>query len=433
MEQVNTLNFQEAVTYIQLKKILGSRPGLASIYALLERMNHPEKQLRCIHLAGTNGKGSIGNYLSHILQCAGYRVGFFSSPAVYDLCEMIRFNNQNITENDFAESVCVVKTAADAMEREGLLPPTEFELLTATAFHYFLKKSCDYVVVECGMGGRLDATNVLENTAASVLCRIDFDHTNFLGKTLTEISKEKCGIMRQNTPVVVYPVQEDEVIKTIQSEAEKQFSTVYQPMPERVHIIACDASGSCFSYGPFLEMKIKMQGKHQVYNAVTALEVICRLKAQGANISNDAVGTGLLEASWAGRFERLLDHPPVILDGAHNVNGVKAFTEAIKNNYPHQTFIGVVGMLCDKELSPCLQLFAHVCRVLVLTEVVSERTATVEALKKAAEELSIPVVTVKNPAEAIKYAFAIKSDSDGVFCAGSLYNLAIFKRAFYEL
>ncbi|MBQ4517873.1 MAG: bifunctional folylpolyglutamate synthase/dihydrofolate synthase [Clostridia bacterium] len=426
------MTYQEAVEYLESSKNLGSRPGLDTIKELLRRMGNPEKHLRFIHVAGTNGKGSTAGFISYILEFAGYRVGFFSSPAVYHLLETIKLNNCNITEEQFASTLEQTRRAAELMKKDGLFPPTEFEVLTATAYAFFCHSSCDYVVVECGMGGRLDATNVMEHTEVSVLCRIAKDHVGFLGETLTDITKEKCGILRTKTPVAVYPFQDEEVVNEIKKNSELYSARVYVPDQDKLTIMQSDASGSLFSYGKYQNLQIELPGEHQVYNALTAICAIECLIDTGAKISKNAIKNGLRNAKWPGRFEILDKDLPVVLDGAHNLNGVLAFTDALKRCYPEKSMIGIVGMLRDKDYKASLSEFAKVCRMLVLTEVDSSRTAKAEEMEKAAQELGIDFVVIASPVEAVFYAFTIRKEVEGIFCAGSLYNLATFKKTCLE-
>jgi len=422
------MTYQEAIEYLESCKILGSRPGLDSIKALLLRMGNPEKNLRFIHVAGTNGKGSTGSFISHILEAAGYRVGFFSSPAVFNLHETIKLNNINITEQELTSTLEFTKKAAEQMKAEGLFPPTEFEVMTATAYAFFARSSCDFVVAECGMGGRLDATNVMEHTEVSVLCRIALDHVGFLGETLLAITKEKCGILRKNSPVVVYPHQEKEVFDQIRKMAEEYVAPVFVPDINKLTIEKMNENGSKFTYDNEM-LQINLPGKHQIFNALVAIEAVKVLKNKGSDIPLSAVQDGLLQAHWAGRFEALDKDIPVILDGAHNLNGVLAFVETVKNCYPEKRFIGIVGMLRDKDYMLCLAEFAKVCRLLVLTEVNNLRTAKIEELEKAVEKIDIESILVKSPEEAVRYAFAARENDEGIFCAGSLYNLAVYKDA----
>lgn len=419
------VTYEAAIAYLEASKTLGSRPGLDSIRALLQRMDNPEKKLRVLHIAGTNGKGSTGSFLSHILSAAGYRTGFFSSPAVYSPREMIRLNQEEISEQAFAAAISATKNGTDIMLSDGLLPPTEFEILTAAAYFVFAENQCDFVVAECGMGGRLDATNVVADAVASVLCRIDYDHMGFLGNTLTEITGEKCGIMRNGRPVVSYPLQEEEVCREIIRQARNRKCQLRFPELKKLRPGVGGRHGSIFSYGTFKDLEIPLCGEHQIYNALTALETILVLRENGIFISDKAVYEGLRHTEWLGRFEVLSEKPLVILDGAHNLNGVQSFVSTMSACYPEQKLVGVVGMLGDKDFKAGLAEFSKICNTLIVTEVANERTADVSSLVQAAEGLPVKLLTEKDPEAAVRRAFAMKPA--GIFCAGSLYNLSIFK------
>jgi len=421
------MNYQESIRYLTACQVLGSKPGLATVTELLRRLGNPQNTLSVIHLAGTNGKGSVGCFLQTVLKEAGFCVGFFTSPYLFCHREMIQLNGEDITEKDFEAILSVVGKHADAMEDEGLLHPTEFEIMTAAAYLFFSEKQCDYVIMEAGMGGEKDATNVVKQKEVSVLTRIDYDHVQFLGNTLTEITREKCGIFRKNCPAVIYPCQETETLLTIQKEAEKRGASLVIPLRDAVIIEKSDGEGSVFSYGKLKHLVISMCGKHQVYNAVTALAVLLVLQQKGADISDDAMYRGFLNAHWAGRFELLSKKPPVLLDGAHNLNGAKAFVEAVLTSFPRQAFIGVVGMLRDKDFKASLSEFAKVCDSLILTEVPNPRSARAEELLLAAEGLGISAVAIPNPKEAVLQAFRDRQEGQGVLCVGSLYALPAFK------
>lgn len=423
------MNYQESIDYLHRCAALGSRPGLDTITTLLNRLQNPQNRLQIIHLAGTNGKGSVGCFLQSALMAAGYRVGFFTSP--YFVChrEMIRLNGENISESATASILTKVGEKADAMEKEGMAHPTEFEIMTAAAYSYFDEEKCDFAIIESGMGGAKDATNVMQASAVSVLTRIDYDHLQFLGTTLAEITREKCGIFRSGCPVVVYPEQESEVFSVIEQELKKTGAPLVLPLKDSVLIEKTDETGSIFSYGKWKQVQISLRGKHQVFNAVTALSVLSVLMQNSVLIPPAAIYSGFASARWEGRFEVLSDKPVVVLDGAHNLNGAHAFSATVSDCYPDKTFIGVVGMLKDKDFEASLAVFSTVCRKLILTEVPNPRSATAKQLLKAAERLGIDAVCEKNPESAVCRAFSEQQKEEGIFCVGSLYALPAFKEA----
>ncbi len=426
------MEYQEAEHYLDQCALLGSKPGLAAVTELLSRLGDPQKSLRFIHIAGTNGKGSVGSFLQHILKEAGYRTGFFSSPFLENRREMIQLNCRPIDEHAFASVIGQTAECADSMERSGFMHPTEFEIITAAAYAYFKDTGCDFVIVEAGMGGRLDATNVMEHSMVSVLTRIDYDHLAFLGHSLEEITREKCGIFRSGCPVAIYPYQPEESFSVIKNEAIKKGCPLYIPDVKNISIEKSDASGSVFSNDKFTSLKVLLPGNHQVFNAALALSAVSALQEQGISVSETAIRSGLLQCRWPGRFEILSENPPVILDGAHNVNGVHAFCETLQTCYPQTEFVGVIAMLGDKDYQTALTAFARQCSRLILTEVPNPRTARISELLQASKTLNIPVEAIANPEEAVMRAFALKEKNQGLFCAGSLYALPIFKKACHE-
>ena len=426
------MNYQACMAYLNKCAALGSKPGLDTVTELLKRLGNPQDSLRFIHLAGTNGKGSVGCFLQYILREAGYRVGFFTSPFLFNHREMIKLDCEDITEEDFAAVLQNVAEQADAMERDGFAHPTEFEIMTAAAYLFFQKENCDFVIAEAGMGGAKDATNVMKESAVSVLTRIDYDHVQFLGSTLSDITREKCGIFRKNCPVVVYPEQAGETLAVIEEEAKKQGVPLVLPLANSIVVEKSNALGSTFSYGKWKHVEIRMHGKHQVYNAVTALAVLMTLREQGVEILDAYIYEGFRKAKWQGRFELLAENPPVILDGAHNLNGAKAFSQAVEACFPGRPFIGVVGMLRDKDFAASLKEFSKVCDRLIVTTVPNPRSASAEELLVAAQRLGIDAAAEEMPEKAVYRAFNEKKEDQGVLCVGSLYALKTYYEACQE-
>jgi len=424
------MNYEETVLYLKECSLLGSRPGLESIRELLSRLGNPQRQVRVIHVVGTNGKGSVSSFIVSVLTAAGYRTGFFASPAVYHLTETICINRKPISCEALADVISRVRIEADAMQKDGLSHPTEFEIITAGAYLYFAEQKCDCAVLEAGMGGRLDATNVTETALAAVLTRIDYDHLGFLGETLTEIAKEKCGVLKRGVPLIMYPDQEIETVREIQSQTARYESMLHTPDVSALTLHEQSATGSVFSYKQYHNLRILLCGPHQVFNAITAIETIETLKESGLSCSEQQLREGLAQAQWSGRFELLSVNPPIVLDGAHNLNGARAFTETVRKVFPNQTFIGIVGMLKDKDYEASLSLFGTICNRLILTKVPNPRSAEGQELAQAAQKLGLTVLAVTDtPQEAVRQAFLHRTEEEGVFCVGSLYALAEYKNA----
>ncbi|MBE7010140.1 MAG: bifunctional folylpolyglutamate synthase/dihydrofolate synthase [Ruminococcaceae bacterium] len=425
------MNYEETIEYLADCARLGSRPGLESVRELLRRLGNPQHTLFFVHIAGTNGKGSTASFIANGLKEAGYRTGFFASPFVYDVTETLCINSEPISREAVAETVSLVREAADAMPGAGYMHPTEFEILTAAAFVYFKEKKCDIAVVECGMGGRLDATNVMDKKLA-VLTRIDIDHTAFLGNSLTEIAKEKCGILRKHVPLVVYPGQAGEAMEEIKKQADAYECALHIPAENSALLLEENLQGSRFSYKQHRNLHITLCGRHQMYNAITAIEALEALQEFGFTMTEESLAIGLEQTKWNGRFEVLSQEPPVILDGAHNKNGAEAFCETMQKTMPNRDSIGVVGMLADKDYRYCLSMFGRVCSQLIVTEVPNIRSARMEELLSTAKELGLRAEGCRHPKEAVEKAFLMRKGEQGIFCVGSLYALAEFKSACLE-
>ena len=313
--------------------------GLDRTRELLDRLGNPQDSLRFVHVAGTNGKGSTCAFMASVLQQAGYRVGLFTSPALYCFEDRIRVNGNNIPFEALCSVTEQVKAAADAMAQH----PTEFELLTAVAFTYFAQQHCDIVIAEVGLGGRLDSTNVIETVKVSVITPISFDHCALLGDTLAQIAGEKAGIIKPYVPVVSAP-QVPEVLAVLEATAQESSTTLEVVDRAQVAHAAIE-----LSYRTRTNLVLGLAGSFQAENAATALDALDVLRTRGWNISEDAIAAGLARASWPGRFDRVSEEPLVILDGGHNVAGMEALGTALARTYPHHHRIVLTGVLEDKD------------------------------------------------------------------------------------
>ena len=313
--------------------------GLERTRELLHALGDPQDRLRFVHVAGTNGKGSTCALCASILEQAGYRVGLFTSPALYRFEDRLRMNGSIITLDELRDITLRVKDAAEAMDEH----PTEFELLTAVAFCYFERSACDIVVMEVGLGGRLDSTNVIETAEASVITPISFDHCALLGSTLVEIAGEKAGIIKRGVPVVSAP-QEPEVRAVIEAAAANA-----QSMLVEVALAQLEGTNERFSYRERTDLSVGLAGPFQLVNAATALDTIDLLKSRGWSVSEEAIREGLRAASWPGRFEIVCEEPLILFDGGHNVSGMDALAQALNDRYPSHVRIVLTGVLADKD------------------------------------------------------------------------------------
>ena len=338
------MNYEQALTYIHSVNWAFCKPGLERITALCQALGNPQKKLRFIHVAGTNGKGSTSSMLASILQSAGYRTGLYTSPYIRTFCERIRVDGENIPENALAELTERIQPIADAMEDK----PTEFELITALAFEYFYQTKCDVVVLEVGLGGRLDSTNVIENTALSIITGIDFDHTALLGNTIREIATEKAGIIKEGRPVL-FGGGEGEARNTVLEIAQQKNAPFHQVDRSTYCEKSATLEGTVFDYLHYSNLRLPLLGAYQPYNATLVLTAVELLREQGFAIDDKAVCQGLAAVRWPARFELLSRDPIIIYDGGHNPEGVRAAVASIKAYFGGQRVNILSGVMADKD------------------------------------------------------------------------------------
>lgn len=373
------MTYKEARVYLDKVSKYGSVLGLDTIQNLLNELGNPQDQLKFIHIVGTNGKGSTLSFISSILQEAGYRTGRYTSPAVLTYLEMIQVDGEMISEVDFARLVEKVKNAIARMETKGLNSPTIFEVETAIAFLYFYEKDCDYVVLETGLGGIEDATNVVKNTVAAVFATISCDHMGILGNDIKEIAEKKAGIIKSGCKVISAS-QEPEVQCVLQKYAERVGCSITFAQPEKAVIKKSDHRGSRFSYKDQTEWEIKLAGSYQIINAVTAIEFAQSGVVPG--ISVEAIREGLKKTEWVGRFTCVSEEPLFIIDGAHNEDAAKRLRETVELYFPEKKKIFICGVFKDKEYDKIAKLMAPLAdKIYTINLPNQERTFDAECLK----------------------------------------------------
>lgn len=345
------MTYKEAIDYLAFTSKRGSCLGLSRITQLLERLGNPHKNVKFIHVTGTNGKGSVTKMLSCILNAQGYKTGLFSSPFVTRVNESIQLDGNEISDSEFAELIGDIMPVAEAMDE----PPTEFEITTAAAFEYFSKKNCDVAVIECGLGGDMDSTNVIEAPLLSVITNVEADHSAFLGDTIAEIAAHKAGIIKKGCPVL-FGGNSKEALEVISEKAIN--SEIFTVDYSRLSNISCTLSGSTFNFGE-QNFSLSMLGKYQPYNAAIAISAVEILRKNGFDISNKAVYEGLKSASLNGRFELIKENPIVIFDGSHNPHGVNAAIKSIKNYFDGKVVL-LMGVMADKEYPEMVKTLSEV-------------------------------------------------------------------------
>lgn len=349
------MTYEEARTYSKTISKTGSILGLDSIRNLMRELSDVQEKLSILHLAGTNGKGSVGTFLAAGLKEAGYRVGRYTSPAVFSPLEVWQIDGSPITEEEYADILTQVKAACDRLCRRGLPQPTVFEVETAMAFLWFYQKKCDYVLLETGMGGREDATNLITKPLCSVLTSISMDHMQFLGDTLEKIAAEKAGIIKENCPVVS-AWQKEEALRVIRQKAEEKKAPLILADVKKCKILKEDLNMIQYLY---LEDACKeaewdskkdiftlhMTGRYQIENSMLALTVLRQI----FKLPRKTIQKGFAKAGWAGRFEILREKPLFVIDGAHNIDAAEKLKETIENYFTNCRITYIIGILQDKE------------------------------------------------------------------------------------
>lgn len=337
------MTYTEAVQYIHSVTWKGSVPGLSRITELCESIGNPQDSLSFVHIAGTNGKGSFCSMLSSVLTEAGYTVGLFTSPFVKEFNERFRVNGENISDDELAEVTEFVKPHADKMTDS----PTEFELITAIAFEYFKRKKCDIVVLEVGMGGRLDSTNIIKTPVLSVITEISLDHTAFLGSTVEAIAREKSGIIKNGTPVL-FSGTDEVAAKTVAEEAKKRSSRCFAVDYSTLCVKNADIHGSTFDFNGNNDYRISLAGEYQPRNAAAVISAVEILRAEEWRISDSALRIGLEKTKWHARFELLSEDPVIIYDGGHNPDGVRVTFKSARLCFSRKPIL-LTGIMADKN------------------------------------------------------------------------------------
>lgn len=414
------MNYTEALDYIHAVNWTFCKPGLERITALCEALGNPQDDLRFIHVAGTNGKGSFCAMTASILQAAGYRTGLFTSPYIKFFNERMQVDGQPIADEELAELTTLVRPVADAMEDK----PTEFELITAIAFLYFKRHHCDVVVLETGMGGRLDATNLIRQPFLSVITGIALDHTAFLGDTIPQIAAEKAGIIKEGCPVL-YGGENAEAEAVIAAQAQEMGAPYHRVDRLPLQVLEATLDGTRFSYGAYENLTLSLLGLYQPSNAAIVLTALHLLKQRGVTIAPDAVRRGLATVRWPGRFEVLSRQPLVVFDGAHNVQGIMGAVRSIRHYFSTQKVYVLTGVLKDKDYTAIAEQLASVAqRAFVLTPD-NPRALAGEEYAALLERLGVPATAYATVREAYAAARAA-AEQDGLplLCLGSLYTYA---------
>lgn len=418
------MNFYDSMKYMDEVAKFGSVLGLKSITELLKRLDNPQDKLQFVHIAGTNGKGSTAAYIANIMAAAGYKIGRYISPTIRCYCERIQITDKTkasqvettyITEEAVARHITRIADICDEMALDGYAHPTPFEIETAMGFLEFIDQGCDLVVLEVGMGGRLDATNIIKNTRVAVLTSISMDHMQFLGDTLAKIAFEKAGIVKDNCKVVSYK-QQPEAMRVIESVCKEKDADLMITDFDLIKNIRYGINETVFDFSVeenFKNLKIHLLGKMQVKNAAVAINTVLMLKKIGYNVTEESIFAGLDITSWNGRFEKIYDKPTIILDGAHNEDAAYALIEAIELYFPKQECIYVIGVLADKEYEKVLAITAKKAKSIYTITPNNLRALDAESLAQCAMNYCSNVKVTSSVKEALQLAIEESEKDNG--------------------
>lgn len=422
------MNYKEAINYIEKLNQHGIVPGLDSIRTLCAGLGNPQEQLSFVHIAGTNGKGSTLAYLSTILQKAGYRVGRYLSPTLFDYRERFQVNQHRISQTLFTQLLEQVKQVCDGMVAEGMPEPTAFEVETALAFLFFKTKRCDLVVLETGLGGTLDATNLIQHTVAAVITSISLDHMGILGNTLTEIAENKAGIIKNGCYVISVKQQPEAEAVIEQTCLEKQTKLVIAD-PGKASHIKYGIKKQSFQYGGDKAYEITLAGVCQIDNAVLAIETIDVLRQAGFPVSQTQLRQGLFDTKWPGRFEPIAQNPLFIVDGAHNRDAALRLAESIRFYFTNKRIIYIMGILRDKEYEEIIKAtYCYAAHIITVTPPHNKRALRAYDLAMELQQYHTSVTVADSLEEAVEISHLLAAKTDVILAFGSLSYLGELTR-----
>ena len=430
------ITYSEALDYIYDLTKYGIKLGLKNINYLLYLLGEPHKKMKIIHVAGTNGKGSTCSLISSILQSDGYKVGLYTSPHLVDFTERFKINSKPIKRKKVVELLEKIKPFIEKVANTPSYGhPTFFEVVTSMAFLFFFEEQVDFLVLETGLGGRLDATNVCESLI-SVITHIDYDHMDKLGNSIKKIAIEKGGIIKSEG-IVISSNQYEDAYNEIKKIAYEKNSLIYSVGREIIYkIVKSDIKGVIFDlkgiYHEYKKLHTPLLGRHQAENSATAIAAIEALKIRGVTIAEKAIRVGLEKVKWTGRLEIIQANPTLILDGAHNPNGIKIMRDALKEIFPYQRLILVLAIFSDKDYKKMIQLIVPDADLMIATQTNNPRATPPQVIAKEAAQYmdKNKIIVTENIPQAINCALSNSKENDLICITGSLYTVGEAKRYF---
>ena len=422
------MSYERTLEYIHSVQWRGQKPGLERIGALLDKLGNPHLGLKYVHIGGTNGKGSTAAMVESVLRQAGYRTGLYTSPYINRFNERIRVDGADIPDEELVTLVEEIRPWADAMEDL----PSEFELITAIAFLYFRRQNCDVVVLEVGLGGEFDATNIIPCPEVAALTAIDLDHTGVLGSTVAEIAATKCGIIKEGCDVVSY-VQQSEAEAVIQDCCSRQNARLWPVDFDRLTDKGATLEGRRFDYGPFTDLTIPLLGSYQPKNAAVAITVLTALANKGWAVTADHIRAGLEQVRWPGRFEVLGKNPVFLLDGSHNPHGMAATVESLRELFPGEKFVFLLSVMADKDFSPMLELLLPLADRFFTVTANTPRAMEAGALAQLLTQQGARAEACDSIPQGVAAAIGAAGWQGRVCALGTLYFSGDVRQAYFEM
>ena len=427
------MRYEEAMNYIQEIGKLGSTYGLERTYRLLYHLGNPQEQLKIVHIAGTNGKGSTTSMITSLLMGKGYKVGMYTSPFIEEFEERIQINRVNIPKERLGILMDKLKIAVDKVVEEDYKHPSEFEIITCLMFLYFYEEKVDYAVVEVGLGGRLDSTNVIK-PIISVITSISYDHTNLLGNTLEEIASEKAGIIKSGVPVVIYP-QKSNVLEVIKDKAEKEESKLIAIDEKDANLKEIVSGREHFQIvnlkinNNVYTVNLPLLGVHQINNLLLAVTTFIEIsKLEGFSISNEEINNSIKNVKWLGRLEVLKNEPLVVIDGAHNIQGITTLRENVQKYFKYKNIILLLGILADKDVEEMVKVISPIAKSVYALTPHSERAELSEDLRLEILKYNKNCRAFEIYEDAYREALKEAEKDDLILISGSLYMIGDMRK-----
>ena len=418
------MNINEVLDYIHSVCWKGMMPGLSRVTELLEKMGNPEKDLKFIHIAGTNGKGSTAAMTASILRKAGYCTGLYTSPYIYQFGERMQVNGELIPNDELIAITEYVKPLADTMAET----PTEFELITCIAFEFFKRRGCDIVVLEVGLGGLLDATNVIPCPEVAVITNIGLDHTDILGNTLEEIAFNKAGIIKENGHAVIYRGTPG-VEKVFEDTCRDKNTTLKKANFDGLKLKSHDLFEQVFDCGEYKDIHLPLLGDHQLHNAAVVLSVAETLQEIGWNITKENIYEGIRDVSWPGRFDIVCRDPLFIIDGGHNPQCLEALVKNIQDYLTDRRVIALTGVLADKDYGDMYKPVLPLIEQFVCVTPPNPRRLMAAELAEHLQNVGAKATACDTIPEGVKKAMELAGSDGVVLCFGSLYTIGDIRNA----